>query len=83
MLENNISFFIASRSMDINCLDLFSTFGIYFAYEDGNLGAYALFQSSGYSPSIANHIAPVVSFGDIIIIKNGDGTINNPYTIGK
>ena len=69
--------------MDINCLDLFSTFGIYFAYEDGNLGAYALFQSSGYSPSIANHIAPVVSFGDIIIIKNGDGTINNPYTIGK
>ena len=83
VLGNNISFFIASRSIDINCLDLFSTFGIYFAYEDGNLGAYALFQSSGYSPSIANHIAPVVSFGDIIIIKNGDGTINNPYTIGK
>ena len=83
VLGNNISFFIASRSIDINCLDLFSTFGIYFAYEDGNLGAYALFQSSGYSPSIANRIAPVISFEDNIIIKDGNGTISTPYTIGK
>ena len=62
---------------------LFSTFGIYFAYEDGNLGAHALFRSSGYGHSIANHMSPVVSFGDNIIIKSGDDTINNPYTNGK
>ena len=75
-------FWLASRYVDCDSYYSNAYFGLRLV-NGSALNGYYLFRSSGYSSSLTNRLAPVVSLGSGIQVKSGSGTTSDPYEIGK
>jgi len=73
-------FWIASRYT--NCDSSDASWGLRFISSKKLYGLY-MFDSEGYKELINGRLAPVVTFDSAVQIKNGTGTTEDPYIIGK
>ena len=75
-------FWLASRHVYFDSNSSYAVFGLRFVFSSTLHGTY-LFYSDGRNSSYSYRLAPVVSLGSGIQVKNGSGTESDPYVIGK
>ena len=81
VFETGTNFWLASRCIKCSPYGDYASFGIYYILSNRLLST-GFFNYQGYGSGFVR-LAPVVSLGSEIQVKNGSGTENDPYVIGK